>query len=137
MAGIHGYRHIYCLASFSNCCMKILKNHIFLILCFFALLIYLVNRFSLSLPNWVYFYVNDLLCMPIVLSFSLAILRFIKKTETIYVPLSIIFMLTTYYAIFFEWLMPQFNSRYTGDLIDVFLYYIGAILFYLFQKKWF
>lgn len=75
--------------------------------------------------------------MPIVLSVSLAALRFIKKSNTIYVPLSIILFMTGYYAIYFEWLMPQLNERYTGDLIDVFLYFIGAFLFYLFQKKLF
>ncbi len=117
--------------------MKILKNHIFLILCFFAFLIYLANKFSLPLPNWVYFYVNDLLCMPIVLGLSLAILRFIKKTDSIYVPLGIILLMTAYYAFYFEWLMPQLHTRYTGDLIDVFLYFFGAILFFFFQKKLF
>jgi len=75
--------------------------------------------------------------MPIVFSMSLAILRFIKKTNTIYVPLSIILIMTTYYAIYFEWLMPKLNTRYTGDLIDVFLCFLGAFLFYVFQKRLF
>jgi hypothetical protein len=75
--------------------------------------------------------------MPIVLGLSLAILRFIKKTESIYVPLGIILLMTAYYAFYFEWLMPQLHTRYTGDLIDVFLYFLGAILFYLFQKRLF
>lgn len=117
--------------------MKILKNPTLIVFCLIALFIYTANRFALPLPSWIYFYVNDLLCMPIVLSLSLAILRYIKKTETIYVPLSIIIILTSYYAIYFEWFMPKINPRYTGDFIDVLLYFIGAFLFYLFQKRLF
>ncbi|PWK20774.1 hypothetical protein [Xanthomarina spongicola] len=115
--------------------MKILKNPIFLVFCLIALFIYFASRLALPLPSWIYSYVNDFLCMPIVLSLSLAILRFIKKTDAIYAPLSIILIMTTYYAIYFEWLMPKLNTRYTGDPIDVFLYFLGAILFYIFQKR--
>lgn len=117
--------------------MKILKNPILIASCLIALFIYVANRLAWPLPSWIYFYVNDFLCMPIALSLSLAALRFIKKSDIIYVPLSIILIMTTYYAIYFEWLMPQLNSRYTGDVIDVFLYFTGAFLFYLFQKKLF
>ncbi|MCX7551514.1 hypothetical protein [Xanthomarina sp. F2636L] len=117
--------------------MKILKNPILITFCLIALFIYGANRLALPLPNWIYFYVNDFLCMPIVLSISLAVLRFFKKTDNIYVPLSIILIMTTYYAFYFEWLMPQLNMRYTGDVIDVFLYFMGAVLFYLFQKRLF
>lgn len=117
--------------------MKILKNPILIGFCFIALFIYTANRLALPLPSWVYFYANDFLCMPIVLSFSLAILRYIKKSDLIYVPLSIILIMTAYYAIYFEWLMPKLHTRYTGDLIDVVLYFIGAFLFYVFQKRLF
>lgn len=117
--------------------MKILKNPILITFCLIALFIYVANRLDLPLPFWTYFYVNDFLCMPIVLSISLAALRYIKKAETIYVPVSIILIMTGYYALYFEWLMPKINTRYTGDIIDVALYFIGALLFYVFQKRLF
>ncbi|HLV15066.1 MAG TPA: hypothetical protein VKY41_07795 [Xanthomarina sp.] len=117
--------------------MKILKNPILIIFCLIATFIYISNRVALALPSWIYFYVNDFLCMPVVLSISLAILRFIKKSETIYVPLSVILIMTSYYAIYFEWLMPKLSTRYTGDTIDVILYFLGALLFYRFQKRLF
>lgn len=75
--------------------------------------------------------------MPIVLSLSLAILRRIKKTENLYVPLVVVFALTTYFAVYFEWFMPQINTRYTRDIIDVGLYFVGAVLFFSFQKRLF
>ncbi|MFL0353062.1 hypothetical protein [Xanthomarina sp. GH4-25] len=117
--------------------MKIIKNPLLIAFCFIALFIYVASRLALPLPSWIYFYVNDFLCMPMVLSISLAALRFIKKTDAIYVPLSIVLVLTTYYAIYFEWLMPKLHPRYTKDVIDVSLYFLGAFLFFKFQKRFF
>lgn len=117
--------------------MKIIKHPLFYCSVLLACLLYIGQRLQLPLPNWVYFYANDFLCMPVVLSFCLAALRIIKKDETIYVPIGIIIALTSYFAVYFEWFMPQMNSRYTGDIIDIVLYFFGAILFYALQKKLF
>ncbi|MGJ8551032.1 hypothetical protein [Winogradskyella wichelsiae] len=117
--------------------MKILKQPLFLISIGIASAIYIANRFETPLPNWIYFYVNDFLCMPIVLSLCLAVLYIYKKTEILYVPLVIIMLLTTFFALYFEVFLPKTNARYTSDLIDVVLYFLGAFLFYKFQKKLF
>lgn len=117
--------------------MSILKQPIFIICVLIAFIIYVVSKLQLPLPNWIYFYVNDFLCMPIVLGICLAVLRVIKNTENLYIPFGIVIGLTTYFAIYFEWLMPQVNDRYTADIVDVILYFIGALLFYRFQKKLF
>ncbi|REE17055.1 hypothetical protein DFQ09_105269 [Winogradskyella pacifica] len=117
--------------------MKILKHPLFLVAIVIVTVLYSANRFEVPLPNWMYFYVNDFLCMPIVLSACLAILRILKKTKTLYVPISVVLALTLYFSIYFEWLMPQINTRYTSDIIDVGLYFLGAILFFKFQKQLF
>ena len=117
--------------------MKILKHPLFLGSVLLASFIFLAHKLHIPLPNWVRFYFNDFLCMPIVLSTCLMILRFCKKTETLYVPLSVILGLSAYFALHFEWLLPQFNERYTSDFIDVILYFTGALLFYIFQKRLF
>ena len=117
--------------------MSILKHPIFYISVLVASALYIANRFEVPLPNWMYFYVNDFLCMPIVLGICLAILRILKKTEALYVPISVVLALTLYFSIYFEWLMPQINTRYTSDIIDVGLYFLGAILFFKFQKQLF
>jgi len=117
--------------------LKILKHPLFLIILGIAFAIYIANRFETPLPNWIFFYVNDFLCMPIVLSLCLAILRIFKKTERLYVQLIIIILLTTFFALYFEAFLPKTNARYTSDLIDVGLYFLGAFLFYRFQKKLF
>jgi len=38
--------------------------------------------------------------------------------------------------VYFEWFLPKVTVRYTTDPIDAFLYIIGAIAFYLMQKRW-
>lgn len=117
--------------------MKILKHPIFYISMLVAFAIYIAQKFVLPVPNWVYFYVNDFLCMPIVLSLCLATIRIIKRTESLYVPLLIVLILTTYFTLYFEWLMPKLNTRYTFDKFDIVLYYLGALLFFRFQKRLF
>ena len=94
--------------------------------------IYLAQQLKLPIPNWINFYINDFLCMPIILSLCLAVLRIIKKPETLYVPLIIVLALTTYFAICFEWLVTQISTRDTRDISDTILYYLGAILFFNF-----
>ena len=117
--------------------MRTIKHPVFISMCMLAIFIYFANRIALPLPSWVYFYVNDMLCMPIVLGISLAIVRFCKKTENIYVPISATVSIAIYYAFHFEWLMPKLHERYTSDPIDVLIYFIGALLFFTFQKRLF
>ena len=117
--------------------MKILKHPVFYITVIIGISIYLAGKLQLPIPNWTVFYVNDFLCMPIVLSLCLAVLRIIKKTEIFFVPLTIVLALTTYFALFFEWFMPQISERYSYDFIDIVLYFLGAMVFFIFQKKLF
>jgi hypothetical protein len=117
--------------------MTILKHRIFYFSVLGASALYVSQQLQLPLPNWMYFYINDFLCMPIVLSLCLAISRIIKKTETLYVPLLVVLILTTYFTIYFEWLLPSVSTRYTFDIIDISLYYLGSLLFFYFQRKLF
>ena len=117
--------------------MIIIKHPVFYITVIIGILIYLAGKLQLPIPNWTVFYVNDFLCMPIVLSLCLAAVRLIIRNENRFVPLPIVLALTTYFALFFEWFMPQINERYSADVIDVILYFLGAILFFIFQKKLF
>ncbi|OBX24430.1 MULTISPECIES: hypothetical protein [Bizionia] len=117
--------------------MKILKHPIFFSSILVASFVYISQRLQVPLPNWIYFYLNDFLCMPIVLSLCLAIIRRLKKANNLYVPLLVVLGLTTYFVVYFEWFMPQISTRYTADIIDVGLYYLGAMLFFNVQKRLF
>lgn len=117
--------------------MSILKHPIFIAIVTVATGVYLLELFEIKLPWIISNYLNDLLCMPLVLSLSLVIIRILKKDDKLYVPLVVVVIVTLYYAFHFEWLIPKFNARYTADAIDVALYSFGAFLFYRFQKQLF
>ena len=89
--------------------------------------------YGVGLQGWVKSYVNDFLCMPIVLSICLKTVHLIKKDNSIRLDLFTILSLTTFYAVYFEWYLPQVETRYTADWIDVMMYVTGALLFYFLQ----
>jgi len=95
-----------------------------------GLTIYMAQKLMFPLPLFANNYLNDLLCMPIVLKLCQYAIRFIKKDKHIVIPIKISFTLTVLYAIYFELLLPKFTNRYTADFIDVILYFIG-LLFYI------
>lgn len=104
---------------------------------FFAVFIFLsigiLNLAEVDMPTWITSYVNDFLCMPVILTICLKIVHYIKKDTTIRLPLLPILALTSFYAIYFEWYMPQVETRYIADWVDVIMYFGGAFLFYSLQ----
>jgi hypothetical protein len=117
--------------------MKIAKHPFLIGMICIATAVYVTSLLGFQLPHLISDYLNDLLCMPIVLSLCLAALRLMKKDNQIYITPSMIIVLTLYYAFHFEWLLPRYMVRYTSDAIDVLLYIIGAIVFYRIQKQLF
>lgn len=115
--------------------MSLFKQPYFIILFGVFLVIYTLQKFQIPLPSWINNYVNDFLCMPVVLSICLAVIRTLKKDNKLFLPLSAIVSLTIFYAIYFEYYLPKVNVRYTADWLDVLLYFFGAGVFYLFQKR--
>jgi hypothetical protein len=114
--------------------MKILHLTFFLFVAIFLILQILLHL-NIYLPNWVVFYVNDFLCMPIVLFICLKVVHLIWKDPTMRLSLFSIFSLTTFYAIYFEIYLPKVEPRYTGDVLDVVMYVAGSLLFYFLQFR--
>lgn len=96
--------------------------------------IYVLQKVAFPLPLLVNNYLNDLLCMPLVLGALTFIIRKLKHDPRFTLPFGFIFILSSYYAVFFEYYLPKINSRYTSDWIDVALYFLGSILFYFYQR---
>ncbi|QDO93313.1 hypothetical protein FNB79_04775 [Formosa sediminum] len=115
--------------------MNILKHPVFIAGLVVASSIYSASILNLPLPNWITFYVNDALCMPLVLSICLIGVRLIKADQDRYLPLLPIVLLTLFYALVFERWLPKSNPRYTADWVDVALYCLGSLLFFIFQRK--
>ncbi len=87
-----------------------------------------------DLPDWIIFYLNDFLVMPLVLTICLVLVRWIKKEPGIRLSLFTVLSLATLYSIYFEVLLPEVTLRYTADPVDVLLYFAGAILFFFLQE---
>ena len=107
-----------------------MRTALFLVLSAIATFIYVMQQIGPPLPRLVNNYVNDFLCMPIVLFICQFIVRKIKSNSTAVIPIPVIGLITCYFAIYFEYYLPSIDSRYTGDFIDVILYFLGAAFFY-------
>ena len=100
-----------------------------------ALSVYTLQKLNVPLPKFVNNYVNDLLCLPLVLGALTLLIRYFKKDKYFIFPLSLVLFLATYYSVYFEYYMPKVNPRYTADWIDVALYFSSSISFFLIQNN--
>ena len=113
--------------------MRIL--HISFAVFVFIFLLFEALKFSgITLPGWTTSYLNDFLCMPIVLIICLKAVHYIKRDTSIKLSLPLILTITSLYALYFELALPEFTVRYTADFVDVIIYFSGAILYYFLQE---
>jgi hypothetical protein len=110
------------------------KKRLYAALSLIALSIYVMQRSGFQLPSLINNYVNDLLCLPLTLGVITYIIRDFKKDNSFELSIGFIVLLTGYYSFYFEYYLPQFNSRYTADFIDVVLYFIGGFAFFFRDK---
>ncbi len=97
-------------------------------------LIYLALKAShYSLPDAFNYYLMDILCMPVVLGLIQGAMRLVFPSFHFTVLMLVV--LVVGYSLYFEWYLPQVNSRYTADLLDVGCYAIGSGLYAFFQHK--
>lgn len=97
--------------------------------------IYMAQQSGWALPWWINNYVNDFLCMPIVLFVCQYAVRKLKADSSVRLSLPLVLSVTLYYAVFFEYYLPKVNLRYTSDLWDVILYFSSALFFYAMENK--
>lgn len=94
-----------------------------------------LQSLALQMPAFCSFYLNDLLCMPVVLCICLFLIRKISKRKTLKISLFSAFSLAALYSVYFEIYLPEITLRYTSDIVDVLLYFTGALLFWWVQKS--
>ncbi|WP_088323467.1 hypothetical protein [Polaribacter tangerinus] len=97
-------------------------------------IIYFSALFKLNLPNFLRFYLNDFLIIPVVLYSSLQVLKWSKNNKSYKISTFIIIYICTLYSILFEFVFPEFLERYTKDYLDILLYYLGGAVFYKLQQ---
>jgi len=67
--------------------------------------------------------------MPIILKICQYVARQVQSNQGIQIPIALAFTLTLGFAIYFELWLPRQNDRYTSDIYDVILYFIGFMFF--------
>lgn len=98
------------------------------------LILFLFKKTGIYLPI-VSDYLADLIALPFTLITSDTFMRRIlkKKWEISLIPMLVA---VVYFSLVFEVWMPKVSSNYTADIIDVFCYLTGGIIFLLMKKKW-
>ncbi|MFD2696671.1 hypothetical protein ACFSQ0_01585 [Mesonia sediminis] len=97
-------------------------------------LIYLGLKAShYSLPTFLTNHLMDIVCMPVVLGIIQGVMQFVFPSFRFTVLMLVV--LVVGYSLYFECYLPQVNSRYTADLLDVGCYLIGSGLYAFFQHK--
>lgn len=114
--------------------MKIVGHPVFVLMGTTAALVYGLQRAGVVLPPFIQNHWNDLLVIPMVLWFVLALLTVIRGQQA-KVSVALALSITVYYAMYFEWYLPQFHPRYTADVLDVVCYGVGMLFFMWFQPK--
>ncbi|MFT4544872.1 MAG: hypothetical protein ACI9CU_001102 [Polaribacter sp.] len=72
-------------------------------------------------------YLDDFLCFPIVLTLGLAAYRWHNPQYKL--TAWHIWPVVLFYALYFEWYLPQTSAAYTSDILDVLMYVLGALVF--------
>ena len=114
---------------------KSLKDNYLVIMIGVAVTIYTLQKTAVTLPYFINNYINDILCIPIVLKFSQIIIRYIKSDKQLQLPIVLQITVTVLYALFFEFFVPKWNVRYTADWWDVTAYFMGLFLFQILEYK--
>lgn len=104
----------------------------FIVLDIIGLSVYVMQKCGIRLPLFVNNHLNDLLIVPINL-FAVQLLWCVLTGTTVFLRLGIVATCALFYSIFFEYMLPQFNSRYTADWWDVLCYLSGGLLFWFYQ----
>ncbi len=79
-------------------------------------------------------YVNDFLIIPITLIISLVSIQKIRNNKTYRISPVLIVYVCALYSFIFEYYLPKNVPRYTYDIIDIVVYFLGGLLFYFLQK---
>lgn len=78
-------------------------------------------------------YVTDVLCLPIMLTLSLFLIRKWKGIQFSLSPLMIV-VAVVYVSLIFEVLLPRLATQYYQDWWDVLAYGIGGLAFFFLQR---
>lgn len=108
-----------------------LRKHLFVVSCFLYVMLLLFKKGNLLNNTLIQQHLADVLCLPILLSISLVIMRLVSQNENLQLSKIKIFVAFLYVSLLFEVLLPYFFTAYIADIWDVVAYGTGGIIFFI------
>ncbi|GAB3194933.1 hypothetical protein GCM10027293_04280 [Pontibacter aydingkolensis] len=75
-------------------------------------------------------HLDDLLCMPVILTLILAAERLYFRNPYFVLPRHYIVVSVLLFSIVFEGILPLLAAKYTADAWDIVAYVVGALIFH-------
>lgn len=109
----------------------------YFVICVIAYLLIRLDRATqwILWPEFIRYNMNDFLCLPIILTLTTCILRYLKQDSSIQLSGILIFGEALFYSVLFEVLLPLYSITYTADYIDVIMYILGAYFYWVMINK--
>lgn len=114
--------------------MKTIKHPFFIVIYAIYLSYYIIKQTDLSVPVFVSSYLADLLCIIIVNTFALWLIRKIKNLPHYEFSIGTVSLSMLLFSVYFEVVLPQVNSYHVADVWDILCYLISGFV-YLFWRK--
>lgn len=114
--------------------MKTIKHPFFIVISAIYLSYYIIKQTDLSVPVFVSSYLADLLCIIIVNTFALWLIRKIKNLPHYEFSIGTVSLSVLLFSVYFEVVLPQVNNYHVADVWDVLCYLISGFV-YLFWRK--
>ena len=91
---------------------------------------YFTKHLGIALPYHIRNYYTDILCLAIILTSVLFVLRISRNAPKLVLNKSMILFAWLYVSVLFEFILPAYSEKYTQDYLDIAMYSIGAFLYY-------
>ena len=109
------------------------KLCLFLLVLIVFFVLYHISELSLFSNKIFSSYLDDILCIPIVMSITLVIFRLVIVQDNSFIfPMSYIIIAVIFFSVLFELILPTISIKYTRDVFDIVAYSIGGIVFHYF-----
>lgn len=128
--------HPFLLGSQHHRMAKYRAHIVFVFLMLFYFLIRYLRATVPELPDFVRFYLTDLLFVPAMSLFALIVLRTIHRNSTITIHWLAVLTQVILISIYFEWYLPNNSPEghlHVSDWIDCLMYTLGGSAFILIQ----
>ena len=79
-------------------------------------------------------YFDDLLVLPIILPFTLVLIRLIFRNAQLKLGITLVVTALIMITLVFEFILPNYAEKYTKDYLDIIAYTIGGIIYIIYER---